>query len=65
MENTRLVKGRRLPTAAAVAEWGWAEAEKGKPFAVHSTRWKFFAFGTRFLPRSSVARMAARTNELM
>jgi hypothetical protein len=63
MENARLVKGRKLPTAAEVAEWGWAEAEKGKPFAVYQTRWKVAAFGTRFVPRSMAARMAAKTNE--
>jgi short-subunit dehydrogenase len=63
MENARLVKGRKLPSAAAVAEWGWARAEKGRPFAVYSPRWKAFAFGTRFLPRTVAARMAARSNE--
>ncbi|MEP6759716.1 MAG: SDR family oxidoreductase [Actinomycetota bacterium] len=63
MENARIVKGRKLPSAAEVAEWGWAEAEKGKPFAVHSARWKFFAFTTRFLPRPTAARLAARTND--
>jgi len=63
MENARLVKDRKLPSAADVAEWGWAEAEKGKPFAVHSPRWKFFAFTSRFLPRPTAARFAARTND--
>ena len=63
MEDARLVKDRKLPSAAAVAEWGWAQAERGKPFAVHSPRWKFFAFAMRFLPRSTAARLAARTNE--
>jgi len=63
MEDARLVKGRKLPSAAAVAEWGWTQAERGKPFAVHSPRWKFFAFAMRFLPRATAARLAARTNE--
>jgi uncharacterized protein len=63
MENARLVKGRTLPSAAEVAEWGWAEAERGKPFAVYQARWKAVAFGTRFLPRSFTARLAARSNE--
>jgi short-subunit dehydrogenase len=65
MENARLVKDRKLPSAAAVAEWGWAEAERGKPFAVYSPRWKFFAFAMRFLPRATAARLAARTNDLV
>jgi len=63
MEDARLVKGRKLPSAAEIAEWGWAEAEKGKPFAVHSPRWKFIAFTLRFLPRRTAARIAARTND--
>jgi uncharacterized protein len=63
MENARLVKGRKLPSAGEIAEWGWAEAEKGKPFAVHSPRWKVVAFATRFLPRPTAARLAARTND--
>jgi short-subunit dehydrogenase len=63
MHDARLVKDRKLPSAAEVAEWGWAEAERGKPFAVHSVRWKTFAFATRFLPRPTAARIAARSNE--
>jgi uncharacterized protein len=63
MENARLVKGRKLPTADEVAEWGWEQAEKGKPFAVYQARWKLAAFGTRFLPRAVVARAAGKSNE--
>jgi short-subunit dehydrogenase len=63
MQNARIVKGRKLPTAAEVAEWGWSEAEKGKPFAVYQTRWKVAAFGTRLIPRPVAARLAARTND--
>jgi uncharacterized protein len=63
MHDARLVKGRRLPAAAEVAEWGWAEAEKGKPFGVYSTRWKIAAFGTRLIPRPLAARLAAKSNE--
>ena len=63
MQNARLVKDRKLPSAAAVAEWGWAEAERGKPFAVYQAQWKAVAFGTRFLPRSLAAKLAARSNE--
>jgi short-subunit dehydrogenase len=63
MEDARLVKGQRLPSAAAVAEWGWAESEKGKAFAVYSPRWRAVAFATRLLPRTFVARQAARSND--
>ena len=63
MESTRIVKGHKLPTAAMVAEWGWGEAEKGRPFSVYSSKWKAFAFGTRLMPRTTAARFAAKTNE--
>ena len=63
MHDARLVKGRKLPTAAEVAEWGWAEAEKGKSVGVFSMRWKIAAFGTRLIPRPLAARLAARSNE--
>ena len=63
MENARIVKERKLPSAATIAEWGWAEAEKGRPLAVHSPRWRFVAFATRFLPRTTLARLAGQSNE--
>ncbi len=63
MQDARVVKGRRLPGAAEVAEWGWAQAVRGKPLAVYTPRWKIAAFGTRFLPRPLAARMAGKTNE--
>lgn len=63
MGDARLVKGRKLPSSAAVAEWGWSKAEKGVPFAVHGVRWQSVAFGMRFLPRSTAARLAGGTHE--
>jgi len=63
MEDARIVKGRRLATAEDVAQWGWAKAERGVPFAVHGARWRAFAFGTRFLPRPFAASVVAGTNE--
>jgi len=63
MEDAKIVKGKRLPSAEEVAEWGWAQAVKGRSFAVHSPRWRAFAFGARLLPRDLAARIAAGTNE--
>jgi uncharacterized protein len=60
MEDSKLVAGRRLPDAAEVAEWGYEQAKRGRPMAVHTTRWQVAAFGTRFLPRSLAARLAMR-----
>jgi hypothetical protein len=60
MEDSKLVKGRNLPSADDVVRWGWKLAKDGKPFAVHTSRWRLAAFGTRLLPRSTAARMAMR-----
>lgn len=60
MEDSKLVKARKLPSADDVVVWGWKQAKAGVPFAVHTTRWRAFAFGTRFIPRSAAARMAMR-----
>jgi short-subunit dehydrogenase len=63
MEDSKLVAGRKLPTADEVVEWGWGIAKSGKPFAVHTLRWKTFAWGTRLLPKSFAARAAMRAQE--
>lgn len=60
MEDSRLVRGRRLPTADDVVRWGWKQARAGRPLAVHGAKWRSFAFGTRFVPRSTAARMVMR-----
>ena len=62
MEDARLVKDRKLPSAAAVAEWGWAQAERGKPFAVYSPRWKFFAVRDA-VPAAADRRASRRSHE--
>ena len=63
MEDSKLVAGRQLSSAAEVAEWGWAQAKRGRPFAVHGARWRMFALGSRLIPRSTAARMAMRAQE--
>jgi len=60
MEDSKLVANRRLPSAAEIAEWGYAKAKKGRPLAVHGARWQAVAFGTRLLPRHVAARMVLR-----
>lgn len=63
MEDSKLVAGREIASAAEVAAWGLEMAERGRPFAVHGARWQGFAFATRLLPRSTAARMALRAQE--
>ncbi len=63
MEDSKLVAGKDLPTPGEVVDWGWALAKAGKPFAVHTTRWKAFALGTRLLPKTVAARIAMESQE--
>ena len=63
MQDSKIVAGRSLPSAAEVAEWGYAAVKRGRPFAVQGARWRGFAFATRFLPRTTAARMAMRAQE--
>lgn len=63
MEDSKLVSGRQLATAAEVAEWGYAQAKKGRPFAVHGARWQTAAFATRLMPRPFAARLALWAQE--
>ncbi len=63
MEDSKLVAGRKLPSAAEVVAWGWAEAKRGRPMAVHTARWRGVAFATRFMPRTTLARMAMKAQE--
>jgi short-subunit dehydrogenase len=63
MEDSRLVAGRDLPDAAEVAAWGYRQVKRGRPFAVQGARWQTAAFGTRFLPRTTAARIVARAQQ--
>jgi hypothetical protein len=60
IEDSGLFRRRALPTADDVVRWGWAQAKAGRPFAVHGARWRAFAFGMRFIPRTTAARAAMR-----
>jgi short-subunit dehydrogenase len=63
MEDSKLVAGKTLPSAADVADWSYAVIKRGKPFAVQGARWRSVAFGTRLLPRTTVARLVMRAQE--
>jgi short-subunit dehydrogenase len=63
MEDSKLVSGRHLPQAAEVAAWGYEAVKRGKPYAVQGARWRTVAFATRFLPRTTAARITMRAQE--
>lgn len=54
METSDLVKGKKLPSAEEVAEFGFRAMTQGKRIAVHGLTNKVFVFLVRFLPRNIV-----------
>jgi short-subunit dehydrogenase len=60
MEGSRLVRGRRLPSAASVAAYGVAAMRKGDAVAVPGFMNKVFAASIRMTPRPIVRRMVHR-----
>lgn len=54
MSNSRLVQGKQLPTAAAVARYGYKAMKRGKVVAIHGTGNKIGAYAVRLLPRRTV-----------
>ena len=65
MADSKLIAGRRLPSADDVVRAGYAAMQKGRPYLVTGTTSKLFAFGSRFLPRTTAAKIAAKSQERM
>lgn len=61
MADSKLIAGRRLDSADEVVRAGYAAMQRGRPFLVTGTTSRVFAFGSRFLPRTTAARIAARS----
>ena len=57
MEGSRLVRGRKLPSAASVAAFGVAAMNRGDVVAIPGVRNKLLASSVRFTPRAVVRRM--------
>lgn len=55
LNDTKIFEGQNLPTAAAVAAYGYAAMEKGQRIAVHGTVNKLLSLSSRLLPRKSLA----------
>lgn len=61
MQESALIQGRRLPGAREVAEAGFAAMMAGKPYLVTGASSRAFAFASRLLPRTALARIAGRS----
>jgi short-subunit dehydrogenase len=60
MEGSRLVRGRKLPTAESVARYGVAAMRKGDVVAVPGVLNKMLASSIRVTPRAVVRRLVHR-----
>jgi uncharacterized protein len=57
MEESQLVKGKKLPTAKEVAEYGYKAMLKGKTVAIQGLMNAFLANSVRFMPRAVVVKV--------
>jgi uncharacterized protein len=57
MQDSKLVKGKKLPTSAEVAEYGYRAMMKGKVVAIHGMKNYLLANSVRFTPRAMVLKL--------
>lgn len=63
MEESNLVKGRKLPTSKVVAEYGYASMLKGKTVAIHGLMNWILANSVRFTPRALVVKITRKIQD--
>jgi short-subunit dehydrogenase len=63
MEESRLVKGRKLPSSKEVAEYGYAAMMKGKTVAIHGLMNWILANAVRFTPRAVVVKITRKIQD--
>ena len=57
MEESKLVRGKKLPSSLSVAQYGYTAMMKGKTVAVHGFLNALMATGYRFLPRKWIVQV--------
>ncbi|PQJ12184.1 short-chain dehydrogenase [Flavipsychrobacter stenotrophus] len=63
MEESALVKGKKLPTSKEVAEYGYKAMMKGKTVAIHGLMNYIMANSIRFLPRALVVKVTRKIQD--
>jgi short-subunit dehydrogenase len=63
MENSALVKGKKLPSSKEVAEYGYEAMMKGKTVAIHGTLNYLMANSVRFTPRALVVKLVRKIQD--
>lgn len=60
MAESALVAGKDLPGSVQVADAGYEAMTRGRPYLVTGASSRMFAFGSRFLPRTTAGRIAGQ-----
>ena len=63
MEESNLVKGKKLPSSKEVAEYGYDSMMKGKTVAIHGIMNWIMASSVGFLPRSLVVKVTRKIQD--
>ncbi|MBK9734350.1 MAG: SDR family oxidoreductase [Saprospiraceae bacterium] len=63
MEESNLVKGRKLSSSKEVAEYGYAAMMKGKTVAIHGLMNYLMANSVRFFPRALVVKLTRKIQD--
>jgi uncharacterized protein len=63
MEESNLVKGKKLPTSKEVAQYGYAAMMKGKTVAIHGMINYLMANSVRFSPRALVVKLTRKIQD--
>ncbi len=63
MQESNLVKGKKLPTSKDVAEYGYAAMMKGKTVAIHGLINWIMANSVRFTPRALVVKITRKIQD--
>ena len=63
LQESKLVKGKKLPTSKTVAEFGYKAMMNGKVVAIHGLTNSIMATAPRFLPRSVVRKVVRKVQE--
>ncbi|MBU3714304.1 MAG: SDR family NAD(P)-dependent oxidoreductase, partial [Ferruginibacter sp.] len=63
MEESGLVKNKKLPSSKEVAVYGYACMMKGKTVAIHGVMNRILATSIRFLPRAVVVKVTRKRQD--
>jgi short-subunit dehydrogenase len=63
MEESALVKGKKLPSSKEVAEYGYDSMMKGRTVAIHGVMNRLLATSVRFMPRSIVVKVTRKMQD--